>query len=363
MSSSFTEISAEQLDALMARVTQAKAHQLTLSPEDCDLLLSALVTLAGMQEKLSDNDITISKLRKLVGIVQSSETLKSAITRQSKPTKSRHTRQKPKVTPVKPEVQHHKHQELSKGVTCPECHIGKLYKTDPATFLRITGQSPLSPTQHVMERLRCNTCGAYFTADVSAEVTQDGQLHQKYGYSARALMAISKYYAGSPLFRQGSMQDLLGVSVTASTIFDQIEYLCKAVSPVFVQLMALAADAHHYYLDDTTHRILDQGAVMKTSRDGKMRKRTGVYTSSVIATIKGEHQIVLFQTNIGHAGEFIDEILNKRAASLPVPLLMSDALSHNQPSETEVFASLCNSHARRQLYTQTTSRSSTSACE
>ena len=92
----------------MERVTQAKAHQLTLSPEDCDLLLTALMTLAGMQEKLSDNDITIHKLRKLVGMVQSSETLKSAITRKPK-SKTKSKTQKAKVNPVKPEVQHHKH--------------------------------------------------------------------------------------------------------------------------------------------------------------------------------------------------------------------------------------------------------------
>lgn len=350
MTHSFTDISPDELDALMTRVAQAKAHQLTLSPQDCDLLLSALVTLAGMQEKLSDNDITIGKLRKLVGMVQSSETLKSAVTRKPTRTGKHNKRKKPTVTPVKPEVQHHQHQQLSKGDSCPECDTGKLYKTDPATFLRLTGQSPLKPTQHVMERLRCNACGVYFTAEVSADVTDDGECHQKYGYSARALMAISKYYAGSPLFRQGSMQDLLGVSVTASTIFDQIEYLSNAVYPVFLHLTALAADAHHYHLDDTTHRIVDQKFVMKTGRDGKTRERTGVYTSGVIATVADAHQIVLFRTSIGHGGEFIDDILSRRKPDLAIPILMSDALPCNQPSKTEVHTSLCNSHARRQFY-------------
>jgi transposase len=129
MSQSFTDISVEQLDALMERVAQAKAHQLTLSPEDCDLLLSALVTLAGMQEKLSDSDITIGKLRKLVGMVQSSETLTSAVTRKPARTGKQNKRKKPTVTPVRPDIQHHKLQQLSKGDICPECDTGKLYKT------------------------------------------------------------------------------------------------------------------------------------------------------------------------------------------------------------------------------------------
>ena len=349
MTYSFTDISPDELDALMTRVAQAKEHQLTLSPQDCDLLLSALMTLTGMQEKLSDNDITIGKLRKLVGMVQSSETLKSAVTRKSTRTTKRNKRKKPTVTPVRPDIQHHKHQQLSKGDKCPECGAGKLYKTDPATFLRITGQSPLKPTQHVMERLRCNACGAYFTAEVSADVTDDGECHQKYGYSARALMAISKYYAGSPLFRQGSMQGLLGVSVTASTIFDQIETLSNAVYPVFRYLLAMAGYGYHYHLDDTTHRIVDEKSIVKTERDGKTRERTGVYASGIIATLTGDQTIVLFQTNIGHAGEFIDDILSQRTPELTRPILMSDALPHNQPSNAQVHTSLCNSHARRQF--------------
>jgi hypothetical protein len=33
---------------------------------------------------------------------------------------------------------------------------------------------PFVPEQHVMERLRCNTCGAYFTAQMPEEVLADG---------------------------------------------------------------------------------------------------------------------------------------------------------------------------------------------
>lgn len=343
------DISANELDALMERVSQAKTHQLTLSPEDCELLLSALMTLASMQEKLSDNDITIGKLRKLVGMVQSSETLKKSLVGKSKKSKSKGSRHRKTTVQVKPDVVHHKHTLLTKGDKCPECTTGKLYKFEPATFLRITGQSPFKPVQHVMERLRCNACGAYFSAEVSDEVKADGESHQKYGYSARALMAISKYFAGSPFYRQGSMQDLLGVSITASTIFDQIEYLANAVYPVFKHVTHLASMAHHYYLDDTTYRILEEKSKLKTSRDGKVRHRTGVYASGVIATVD-DHQVVLYQTNIGHAGEFIDDILSHRPSDLAAPIVMGDALSSNQPTQVNVQMTLCNSHGRRQFY-------------
>ncbi len=61
--------------------------------------------------------------------------------------------------------------------------------------------------------------------NVSLPGLADGSSNQKYGYSARSLMGISKYYAGSPFYRQGSLQDLLGVSISASSIFDQTENL------------------------------------------------------------------------------------------------------------------------------------------
>lgn len=221
MGKAFTEISQDELDALITRVSEAKAHALTLSPEDCELLLNALMTLATMQETLSDNSVTIHKLRKLVGMVQSSERLSRSLGR-SKKAKHKSQRAKVRAPQIKPEVVHHKHQQLSKGQPCPECDQGKLYKYAPATFLRISGHSPFTPVKHVMERLRCNACGAYFTAEVDEAITQDGDSHQQYGYSARALMAISKYYAGSPFYRQGSMQDLLGMSISASTILSQL---------------------------------------------------------------------------------------------------------------------------------------------
>jgi len=81
--------------------------------------------------------------------------------------------------------------------------IGKVYQTDPGNFLRITGQSQFTPEQHVMEKLRCNTCDAYFTAPLPEEVLKDGTDTQKYGYSARSLMAIYKYFAGLPFYHQG----------------------------------------------------------------------------------------------------------------------------------------------------------------
>lgn len=355
MSKPFTDIDAKALEALIARVTEAKENNLALSSDDCQLLLDALTTLIGMQDSLSSHGVTIHKLRKLLGIEKSSEKHSDLVDTPQAKKRNKTSKSKTDVdfVQVKPTVVHHSLEEIIKGDNCPECLTGKVYKTDPGSFLRITGQSPFMPEQHVMEKLRCNTCGAYFTALLPADVLNDGTDTQKYGYSARSLMAIYKYFAGLPFYRQGSIGKLLGVKITASTTFDQVEYVCNDINPVYQYLFGLAGDALHYYLDDTSNRILDQKAIEKPCRNSdKTRLRTGVYTSGVIATIvtKADTQsIVLFETNIGHAGEFIDCILTNRDVLGATPIIMSDALPSNKPSAREATISLCNSHARRQF--------------
>lgn len=356
MSKPFTDIDQQALDALIERVTEAKEHELALSAEDCQLLLDALVTLSTMQQRLANHDVTVHKLRKLLGIEKSSEALaRLTKNRQSKDKGAKGKSGKPKdkaedFKPAKPEVTVHENTQVKKGDNCPECLTGKVYKTEPGTLLRITGQSPFTPEQHVTERLRCNTCGAYFTAPLPDEVLDDGHEQQKYGYSARSLMAIHKYFAGLPYYRQGSIQKLLGVKITASTVFDQVEYVANDIYPVYQALVGLAADAGHYYLDDTGRRILEAGPIEKAVRNSdKTQMRSGVYTSGIIATTRENHNIVLFETNIGHAGEFIDSILHKRDKRQAKPILMSDALASNRPSAVECLLSLCNSHARRQF--------------
>ena len=355
--SNFTEISAEELDGLTARLEEAVAYDLTLTQEDIVLLLKAVKTLVAMQSRLSDKDVTVHKLRKLVGMVQSSEKLSHLLGEDNRGKKKK---RKPKRNPpsdkkggnkkaLPARKQFHAHQSLQKGQRCPECESGTLYKYEPAQLLRITGHTPYTPELHVSERLRCNACGQFFTAELSSEVLADGSPNQKYGYSARSLMALNKYFAGAPFYRQESLQELLGQPISASTVFDQCELLANDLLPIFNTLSLLAADAQHFHLDDTTHRILDQTSVEKKKRNSdKMQTRTGLYASGIIASVE-QHDIILFQTNIGYAGEFLDQLLEKRQPDRPPPIVMCDALSSNTPTATDVLLAGCNSHARRQF--------------
>ena len=79
MSKPFTDIDGKALEALIERVNEAKENNLALSPEDYQLLLDALLTLATMQTRLANHGITVHKLRKLLGIEKSSEKLGSVL--------------------------------------------------------------------------------------------------------------------------------------------------------------------------------------------------------------------------------------------------------------------------------------------
>ena len=61
MNKPFIDIDGKALEALIARITEAKENNLALSPEDCQLMLDALTTLVSMQDSLAAHGTTIHK--------------------------------------------------------------------------------------------------------------------------------------------------------------------------------------------------------------------------------------------------------------------------------------------------------------
>lgn len=353
------EIDRQDLASLMTRVETAIEHDLALSVDDMKLLLSAITTLCALQSKMEQDDVTLHKLRKLLGMVKQSErrrsdnkasSVESQRRKQNKRNSQKKNRQRKKPS-APPTVVHHKMVDHHKGDPCPECQRGKLYKFDPATLLRVSGHARYEAMRHVVEQMRCNACQVVYKAPLPDSVLEDGEADQKYGYSARSLMAIDKCYSGLAYYHQGNLANIFGCSISASTIFDQCEHVANAVMPVFFELQRQAADANSFLLDDTRHRILTQQPELRDKPNGKgQRLRTGVYTSGLIASRSDGHEVVLFETSLGHAGEHLDAILSKRDSSLPPPLTMSDALSSNAVTKATVKACYCNAHARRQFY-------------
>ena len=344
------------LGELVDRVENAIENDLALTVDDMKLLLCAITTLCTLQSKMEDNNITLHKLRKLLGMVQQSERRRSEAGKggskgKGKVKKKKKKSKKPKNKNSEPTVVHHKMDLHHRGEVCTACHKGKLYKYSPGQLLRITGHTRYQATRHIFEQMRCNACQAIYKAELPEHVLSDGDVNQKYGYSARTMMVIDKFYMGTPYYHQENLSDLFGESITASTIYDQCEYAANDAFPIYKALKKLAANAYRFSFDDTRNRILDQEPEYRDKPNGKGKQlRKGIFTSAVIAELESGHDIILYKTNLGHAGEFLSEILEKRDAKQPAPLTMCDALMSNLVTKVEVKSAYCNAHARRHFY-------------
>lgn len=385
-------ISETDLDSLLQRIGDVKSVGLNLDGEDVDLIVNIINSYALTCEKLKGHGVTVNNLRKELGIKPRRESLKELSrdlqdsqgfspnsefalkdeadentqseamdlmpASEPRPPRNRGTKDKPSGRNGKRSAEDfekasttiHSLIHVHSGDVCLHCAQGRLYKYQPGEFIRISGHAPLHATHHISERMRCNACGIYEAASLPDDVLADGEPGQMYGFSARSVMAIHKFLAGHPYHRQETLSEILGCPVAASTAFEQCEKLANDVKPMSTLLQSLASTADHFNIDDTHNKIMGAVPIEKKKRNGKgMNLRVAVFTSLVIATLADEKRIVLYKTNIGHAGEMIDSILEQRPKDLGAPILMSDALSWNKPSRAAVMHSLCMAHARREF--------------
>jgi transposase len=201
-----------------------------------------------------------------------------------------------------------------------------------------------------LHKLRCSACGAIFTAPLPQEAGEE-----KYSARARAVLVVSRYYLGLPLYRLQSYQAMLGVPVPDATQWDQIEKVGDCSYVVFESLETLAAQGELIYQDDTSVRILSlikenqkmqaQANAMGFSRP---QERTGMFTTALVVKV-GEQTICLYYSGRSHAGENLATLLEQRQADRAKPLVMSDALSRNEVDETAVMRCHCLAHGRRQF--------------
>lgn len=241
------------------------------------------------------------------------------------------------------------HESLLPGQRCPLCGRGTLFALkDPARFLRIVGQSPLVGICWNCQRLRCSGCGAVFTARAPDEA--QGPKHSE---TAAAMLALLRYGGGMPHHRLDHLQRHLLAPVPASTQWEVVSDNVGGPEAACRDLCRLAAQASVLHNDDTNARVL---SLMGKRRDELLRRgelpdpeRTGLYTTAIVAIIDEGRSIAVYFTGRKHAGENLNELLHQRAAGLPSPTLMCDALDRNQPADHEVVLSHCASHARRHV--------------
>jgi len=239
------------------------------------------------------------------------------------------------------------HEFIKKGSLCPACNLGKLFNLSPGTVLRIVGQPWLQVEIYRPERLRCAVCGKIFTATLPPEVGTESRADS----SAKAIVSLLKYRGGVPFYRQGQIQEILGAPISPSEIWEMTEDVADAVQPVYAVMCQQASTAELVQNDDTTARIL---SVMKDREERKGTeeedKRTGIFTTAILAVLQNiDVKIALFFTGIKHAGENLDDLLNKRPEGLSAPIQQCDG-GHNVPEHHDTKLSNCNAHSRRKFY-------------
>jgi transposase len=208
----------------------------------------------------------------------------------------------------------------------------------PSVVVRITGSAPLQSTVFELERLRCNLCGALFTALAPEEARQG-----KYDESAAGMIAVLKYGCGMPFNRLEKLQENLAMPVPASTQWEIVEAAQKVVEPVYEALLREAAQGEILHNDDTTAKIL---AYLAEQDPESARK--GIFTTGIVS-VKDARHIAIFMTGRNHAGQNLEELLKARASGLAPPLQMCDALNRNSPKEFKTILANCLAHARRQF--------------
>jgi transposase len=243
------------------------------------------------------------------------------------------------------------HQSLRAGDRCPDCEHGSLYElAKPMVFLRIAGQPPLVAKSWDCEQLRCGGCGTVYTAKPPPEACGP-----KFTESAAAVIAVLRFYLGSPHYRLDRLQEALGTPVPDATQWDVLFARVPALLPVFRELLRLAAQAPVLHNDDTGVRVLQFLGKRreKLAQQGQLPRpdRTGLYTTGIVAVLP-DRALVMFITGRRHAGENLAALLELREKQLASPLLMCDALDRNLPKGHTVEEANCLAHGRRGVVDQ-----------
>ena len=169
--------------------------------------------------------------------------------------------------------------ELMPGDSCParQCR-GHLYDTrKPSFFIRLEGRPLITATRYEQQVLRCSACAERFTAALP-----EGVPAQKYDQTADVAIALYKYGAGMPFYRQARLQAMCGVPLSASVQYERCARVAECVRPVYEELVRRAANADVLYTDDTRVVILD---LLKENKHLLASERRGVQTSGIVAKV------------------------------------------------------------------------------
>jgi hypothetical protein len=237
------------------------------------------------------------------------------------------------------------HPQLKAGDRCPACEKANLYDPKkPSQIIRLVAQPLVDATLYELESLRCAGCGKLFNTPPPAEAGE-----QKFDPNVGPMLAVQRYGYGMPMNRIEQMQEDCGIPLPAGTQWELIAETYQQIVPIWPEFLRQAAEAYLFHNDDTVIKILAveqqiQEEVEQNHAGGKTR--TGMFTTGIVAQ-RQDVTIALFFSGRQHAGENLQDLLEKRPKHLPTPIQMSDGLNRNVPASAETHHANCNSHARR----------------
>ncbi len=230
---------------------------------------------------------------------------------------------------------------LKPGDPCPDPDCkGQLHSlSEPNIKLYLTGSPCVGATKYERSTLRCTGCDQRINATLPEGVAED----RKFDPTADVTIALLKYGAGMPFYRQARLQEACGVPLPESVQFERCEEVANAALPVYLHLRKLAADGKLFQIDDTGVKIL---SCLEENKDRKESERQGTHTSGIVVRDQEGRRIALYQSGRKHAGENLDDLLKKRNPALGTPMKMSDAAAVNGKKKTPTVDLNCLAHGR-----------------
>jgi len=327
-------LSAAELEKLLMELREP------LAPATYQLVEALLRTLQWVMAALEQKTASLARLRRMIFGAKTEKaskvlpaTMAAILSGPAQPKAKGHGRKGAKDYPAAQRVKV-PHPEHKAGDLCPKCLKAKLYRfLTPGRLVRIVAQPIFQATVFELERLRCALCGALFTAPAPPEAGLS-----KYDPSVGVMLALMRYGAGLPMYRTGKWQSHFGVPLPASTQWELIDAASETPQVIYEALLGVAAQGQVLFNDDTHMRV--QSVRQEIAAAGSEQERTGIFTTSIVSKT-GPRQIALFFTGQKHAGENLNQLLQRRAAGLDQPLQMCDALSRNEPKEFHTLLCHC----------------------
>ena len=354
-----TELDVAELRAIIER-TKTSA----LGTEDHEKLRASVETFLWMTAELEKKSTTLKHLRKALSIntkktEKTGDVLAGAVGAEPpRGNDEERSGEKPEKKKKKPKGHGRNgadayegaerirvpHDRLTSGDTCPKCDNGKVYaQRQPRKLVRVRGQAPIPATIYELERLRCNLCGEMFTAKAP-----EGVGEEKYDPTSASMIGLLKYGTGLPFNRLEKLGKSFKVPLPASTQWDIVRKAAIILAMVYEELIRQAAQWDIFYNDDTSVKILQLLKENQRIEQESSKERTGIFTPAIVA-VCGDHEATVFFTGRQHAGENLEEVLQRRAAELEMPMQMCDGSSRNVPKEFATILANCMSHGRRKF--------------